>query len=409
MKNVCKLLLLFVFVLMLVGCENASDDSKTTPTPEGAISPELSPSPEATTPTATPTPTGPDIDSMTLRERYDGIFRIGVALPNYVIKIPMFMEVVKREFNSFTFENEMKPDHLLNANACQSGYPGTNTEPVLNFSGTTTGMQWAVENDFGVRGHTLVWHSQTPKWFFTTDYKPNSPLASREVMLKRMESYIRQVLTYYQETYPGVIYAWDVVNEAIEPAHGHEGGMRTDDSLWYQTIGEDFVYWAFYYASKYADEGVDLYYNDYNCAQKRTAIIKLLAPILEEGLIDGIGMQCHLSTSNKIANDVYYTAHAFADAGFQVQITELDMQQASESANSDDAQAMKYKVLFERMEGAKKNGKIQIDSVTVWGLYDQISWIEGSPLLFRLGNNGVEKKPAWYGAMQDPRILAIEW
>ena len=63
-------------------------------------------------------------------------------------------------------------------------------------------------------------------------------------MLKRLENYIRGVLTFVQENYPGVIYAWDVVNEVID-----EGDFRK--SLWTETVGTDFVIKAFEFAKKY--------------------------------------------------------------------------------------------------------------------------------------------------------------
>ncbi len=402
MKKLCIAVALLMLCMAFVGCERAVDPPVATPTPSEV---------PTETPSITPTPTEEvnELDNMTLRERYADNFKVGVALSNYLINNPGALEFTASQFNSLTFENEMKPDHLLDAAGCRSGYPGTNTKPAVKFSSTTRGMEWAQKNGIGVRGHTLVWYSQTPSWFFTTDYKDGSPLASREVMLKRMESYIDQVMTYYQTTYPGVIYAWDVVNEALEPADGRPDGLRTGNNLWFETVGEDYVYWAFYYANKYNRNTTELYYNDYNCSSKRTAILKLVEPMLEKGLIDGIGMQCHLSTTNNIANDVYYTARTFAEAGLKVQITELDMKQASEGENADMAQAMKYKLIFEKMEKAQEEGVIDFSSLTVWGLYDQVSWIQGNPLLFTVKGNGIEKKLAWYGAMQDPDIMAIEW
>ncbi len=404
MKKHVWAMVLVCAIAVFCGCEKVEEPATPSSTPTVTETATATPSPS-------PTEVPIDWDSMTLKDRYADNFKIGVALPSNIINHPLIMEnVVKKEFNSFTFENEMKPSALLNMQACQSGYPATNTEPTLQFKSIDKGMKWAQDNDFGVRGHTLVWHSQTPDWFFTTDYKYGSPLASREVMLARMESYIRQVMTYCQENYPGVIYVWDVVNEALEPAHGEENGMRVDDSLWYQTIGPDFVYWAFYYANQYVEDGVDLFYNDYNCSQKRAIILKLLKPLVEQGLCDGIGMQCHLNTGNNIANDVYYTARTFAEIGLEVQITELDIQQLSEGENGDSAQAIKYKLIFEKLEKAQEEGLITIDSITVWGLYDEISWVSDRPLLFRMGEaGGLERKPAWYGAMQDPSILAIEW
>ena len=108
----------------------------------------------------------------------------------------------------------------------------------------------------------LVWHSQTPEAFFHEGYDTTKPLVSREVMLGRLENYIRAVLTETEEKYPGVIVSWDVVNEAIDDG---TNWLRAG-SNWVKVIGEDFVSKAFEFARKYAAEGVLLYYNDYNTA-----------------------------------------------------------------------------------------------------------------------------------------------
>ena len=110
-----------------------------------------------------------------------------------------------------------------------------------------------------VRGHVLIWYSQTPDWIFYNDFDKNAGLASREVMLARMESYIKQVFEKLEESgYLDLFYAYDIVNEAWM----EDGTMR--DSLWLNTIGDDFMWYAFQYANKYAPDYIDLYYNDYN-------------------------------------------------------------------------------------------------------------------------------------------------
>jgi GH35 family endo-1,4-beta-xylanase len=45
----------------------------------------------------------------------------------------------------------------------------------------------------------------------------DEPLVSKDIMLKRLESYKKQVLSFTNENYPGIIYAWDVVNEKNLP------------------------------------------------------------------------------------------------------------------------------------------------------------------------------------------------
>lgn len=399
------LLLVSLLVFSLAGCGEKKPSEAPTATPSEEATPELTATP---TPTPTEAPVVNPLDSMTLKDRYKDVFKVGVALPNSVISNASQMEVVKEQFNSMTFENEMKPEALLDREATQKGYPDTKTEPILKFGGIERGLRFAEENGLGVRGHTLCWYSQTPAWFFTVDYQPNSALCSKEVMIARLESYIKQVMTYCQTNHPGLIYAWDVVNEAVDPGTGDANGIRKGKNLWYETIGPEFIQYAFRFARKYSDGTADLYYNDYGCANKRTIIVKVLAPILAEGNIDGIGMQSHLSTGDNIQNTIYKTAKYFASEGYKVQITELDIGVKTLNEDTELIQAMKYKLLFQFMEQAKLNGEIDIDSVTVWGLYDTISWrSKEHPLMYQTFK--LNRKMAWYGAMQDPEIKAFEW
>jgi len=269
-------------------------------------------------------------------------------------------------------------------------------------------MQFAKDNNIAVRFHTLIWHSQTPLGFFTEDYRADSPRVSRDVMLKRMESYIRQVMTYMEENYPGMVYCYDVVNEAVDPGQGDPDGLRAN-SFWYEVVGFDFMKYAFEYARKYAPKDVALYYNDYNCYSKRAQILNVLKPILEAGNIDGIGMQCHLSTTSSIAREVRDTAKQFTAAGFKVQITELDIG-TKNTESGLEIQAMKYKVLFKEIQKCRREGSIDIDCITVWGIHDSVSWKSDEyPLLYKWNGYKMSKKKAWYGAMQDPSIRAMEF
>ncbi|MBO7631265.1 MAG: endo-1,4-beta-xylanase [Lachnospiraceae bacterium] len=401
MKRACVVLTASLLLMIVaVSCGKQKKEAEPTPSVTEQVTPEVTP---------TPTPVPDPWADQHLKDRYDGVFMIGVALSNSVMRNPDHMAVVKQEFNSFTFGNEMKPDALLDKDATQQGYPDTNTEPVLTFRSVESGMRFAQENGFVLRGHTLCWYSQTPSWFFTEDYKTGSPLCSREVMIARLDSYIKQVMEYFQTNYPGMIYAWDVVNEAVDKGNGDENAIRKTKNLWYETIGPDFIQYAFRFARKYSDGTAKLYYNDYNCYEKTDEILKALAPIKEEGNIDGIGMQCHLGSGENIQNHVYKVAKKFSDAGYKVQITELDIEQ-SKTGYAETMQGIKYKLVFQYMEEAKKNGDVDIDSITIWGLSDADSWKSSDkPVLFKLAVGGLDRKPAWYGAMQDPSIEAFEW
>ena len=247
------------------------------------------------------------------------------------------------------------------------------------------------ENGIPMRGHTLIWYSQTPSWLFYENYDVNGELASRELMLTRMENYIAAVMTWCEENYPGVIYAWDVVNEAI----ADDGGMR--DCYWLETIGEDYVEKAFEFARKHAPEGVQLFYNDYNEYQdsKQADIIEMLKPVAEAGNIDGMGMQSHISSG--LDPDYYLGAmQEYVDElGVIIHITELDVT-APNSQNPMYDQGVYMKKLFTAIIEAKDAG-MPIECVTVWGLTDDMSWKSAnSPLLF-YGN--LDPKPAYEGVM----------
>lgn len=341
-----------------------------------------------------------------LAELYQENFPVGIALPNYVFEnIDTYEEVITDNFNSITCENEMKPDYLLDKAACQADLEHTYLNPAVKFDTCQPAIEFALAHDMKIRLHTLVWHSQTPKWFFTEDYTENGKLVSREVMLARMEHYIAAVLGYFQENYPGLIYAVDVVNEAFDIANGDENGVRRKDNLWYETVGDDYYYQAFVFARKYASEDMKLFYNDYGCMDKVELILEHLKQAKEEGLIDGIGMQSHLSISDRIQYKFMLAVKEFCKAGYEVQATELDIG-VEEAAESDFLiQGRKYRSFFKNMKLLQEDG-YAVTGVTVWGLNDKLSWRKGEyGLLF---DEDMKPKKAYLGAMLDSSVPDVE-
>ena len=245
---------------------------------------------------------------------------MGIALnPSDFNNWEEIKDTITANFNSFTCENEMKPDAVLRQKESQDGLADGSTykDPVIDLSRSNAAILRALENDIKIRFHTLVWHAQTPRWFFTEDYTNEGEYVSREVMLARMESYIRQVLTYLDTEYPGLIYAVDVVNEAFngpitdENPDGVVEKIDGTPNYWYDVLGADYVYYAFYYARQYAPDYMKLFYNDYNTFNKTERIIDGLKKIKEEGLIDGIGMQSHVSINDVMDMTLLPTVRAF--------------------------------------------------------------------------------------------------
>ena len=374
-----------------------------------------------------------------LKELYSNYFTIGVAcesihdnFTNNEIGNPEKEKLILQEFNSMTIGNELKPAYNMGWNSAEA------TEDYLPFvinDNAKRMLDFARDNGMKVRGHVLVWHSQCANEAFCKGYKPvtvpTDPeilkvrpfmkrfekldpvcFVDRDTMLKRLKSYIGSCMEYmYKNGYASTIYAWDVVNEAIELMDKTPTGLR--NSYWYQIIGEDFIYWAFKfakeaideYALKYApDYGITtdshselkkikplLFYNDYNefHPDKKEAIIAALerrtdehGSILGENLIDGIGMQGHLSDNNNIEEYVK-ALKDYSKLVDVVHITELDVKCTCLNINKYYYQAMFYKNLFEALVKANSEGA-RLKCVTFWGLTDDNSWIRGGadPLLF---------------------------
>lgn len=348
-----------------------------------------------------------DISSYpSLKELYKDQFLFGVAVSDEVIRTSVYRNLIDQQFNSITMENEMKPAYILDEAASKADLAAHQERAALNFRSYESGMEYARWHKIAMRGHTLIWHSQTPDWFFYENYDTSGKLAGRELMLRRMEHYIRDVIAWTETNYPGVIYAWDVVNEAAADPWGENAGnlLRQEGSLWYQTIGDDFVQKAFAYARKYANEyapdhKIKLFYNDYNeyFSVKRDRIVELLKPVKDAGNIDGVGMQSHFDTNLPLEGpDGYMTAvRTFRDQlGLELHVTELDIGIAK--GHTEEGQGVYYQEFMEALLKEKKDGA-NITSVTLWGLSDELSWRpDGKCLLFQ-GN--LSRKPAFMGVV----------
>ncbi len=336
---------------------------------------------------------------MNLKTAYEPYFKIGAAISGYNLHVPAHMKLLTSQFNSFTCENDMKPMFYLDKDTNKNDPEKYNLAPALKFDAAIPYLEFAKANGISMRGHTLVWHNQTPKWFFHERYNENFPLADRETLLARLESYIHGVLDFVQTNYPGVIYAWDVVNEAVD-----DGAFRK--SVWTKTVGEDFFIKAFEYARKYAAPGVALFYNDYETSQewKRDFIIaNVLKPLMEKGLVDGMGLQSHLLMNHPDIDNYRTALEMYGALGLQIHVTELDMHNADPSDESMKALADRYAEFFRIYLDAKKSGKANITSVTFWNLLDENSWLSGFrretsyPLLFW---KNCEAKQAYYSVLE---------
>lgn len=344
----------------------------------------------------------------TLLNTYGNVMgRSGNCVTLNQLRDPATLSHIKSHYNSITLENEMKPDamlgwqpSLISQNAARDlGYyiPSSMQEtyvPKINFDTIDQVLKICYENGIGVRAHTLIWHSQTPDWFFRVGYSTNYGYVSESQMNNRMEYYIKTIMNHvYTSKYGSVVYTWDVVNEYL---HATPSGW----SKIYGNCGNKpaFVKRAFQYAYDCINyfkltDSVSLMYNDFNTYMEVDNIITMIRYInAEKKICNGVGMQSHLGTTFPSVS--YYTAalQAFVNAGFEVQITELDVTNKSAA----DQAGYLYDLMKNVLRIKKAGGKIT--GLTWWGISDHVTWIKGEkPLLFSYLN---VPKSSYYNVLQ---------
>lgn len=340
--------------------------------------------------------TGYESNGESLWETYEDYFKIGTCMSGTQIRNSEFRKMTVDNFNSVTAENEGKPEQILDQAECQELCKSNPAAVAITMKPFEKIYDWAEANHIGVRHHTFVWYSQTPSWFFTKDYTQNGERADKELMLMRMENFISTTLEQINDRWPELVYAVDVANEAIE-----NGGIRNNNNNWYTTVGNDFVYYAFKYASKYKAEWQELYYNDfsfdYQTSNCEFALNTLLKKAIEENLIDGVGIQGHIDSGANLEN-IITDAKLIKEKGLKCQLTELDITINGNSEESQAAQKTAYKNLTKKMLENNAQGLTEFNAFIVWGLTDNTSWKSNQyPLLF---NNDYSKKPCYYGILE---------
>ncbi len=374
-------------------------------------------------------------------------FTIGTSIVNSDLKDGDTMALVTRHFNAITLGNELKPDAMFGYS--NQKCPGTETVtlngeslevPRMDYSRAERTLDaiydWNQNHPddlIKVRGHVLVWHSQTPEWWFHEDYDPDKPYADTETMNRRLEWYIKTMAEHFtgqDSKYHGMFYGWDVVNEAVSDGVSRYRNAAENSSWWAVYQSNEFIINAFRYANQYMDPAVELYYNDYNewFTAKRAGIVQLLKDVQEaEGTrIDGMGMQGHYQTvGSPTMEEFAKAARAYAAVVGQVQITELDMKASSNYDGTEatrDAefatQGLRYRELYETVKSLREEG-VNISNITLWGVVDKNSWLQTfnavggaadgknkqCPLLF---DDDYQVKPAYWAFVDGSRLEAAE-
>ncbi len=319
-----------------------------------------------------------------LKDAFADKFYLGTALNENQItgKDSSALEIVTREFNSIVAENCMKSEELQPE------------EGVFDFSLADQFVEFGEKHNMHTIGHTLIWHSQAPPWFFSDSEGKD---VSREVLIDRMKNHISTVVGRYK----GRVKGWDVVNETILD----DGSWRK--SKFYEIIGEDFVKIAFELTHE-ADPEAELYYNDYSMAEpgKREGVIRMVKSLQEKGVrIDGIGMQGHVGLDYPELDEFEKSIVEFATLGVKVMITELDitvLPSPWDNAGAEISTGFEYEERLDPYPNGLPDSiytefhnrcldffnlflkhQEKISRVTLWGVNDRQSWKNDWPIMGR--------------------------
>lgn len=322
-----------------------------------------------------------DTNKLSLKGAFKDKFYVGTALNTQQImeQDTVAVRVIKKHFNSIVAENIMK-SALLQPQEGQ-----------FRFDLADRLIAFGEQNKMHIHGHTLIWHSQAPRWFFTDNQGKN---VSPEVLTQRMKNHIYTVVGRYK----GRVHSWDVVNEAI-----------MDDGTWrktkfYEILGEDFMKLAFQFAHE-ANPKAKLYYNDYSMEnpKRRDGIVAMVKKLQQQGVpIHGIGMQTHIGLTDPKIEETEKSLLAFSALGVAISITEMDVNvlpSAWRNVGAEVSASFEYQqklnpytnglpdsvstAFNERYVNYFKlfmKHQDKIERVTLWGVNDGQSWLNGWPV-----------------------------
>jgi endo-1,4-beta-xylanase len=322
---------------------------------------------------------------------------IGAAvIPADIQGEPAFL--LSKHFNSMTSGNDMKWDAT------------EPTEGTFTFTQADAEVSFAQTNNMHVRGHTLVWHNQTPAWVFNDAAgNPMTPTPENQALLTtRMQNHIQAVMTHFGNKVP----IWDVVNEPIDPSQ--PDGYRR--SPWFNILGPQYIPIALQ-AARAANPTAKLYINDFDTTNpvKRDFLVALARNLKSAGVpLDGIGHQMHNNIEYPSPQSVIDAVNLFDTTGVEQAVTEMDVSIYSGSFPTPFSSYTDIPQSRHNMVGYSYLGFVQaleqvrskIVSITIWGTSDDKSWLTSStkvdaPLLF---DPSLKKKPA-YWAFVDPLQL----
>lgn len=360
-----------------------------------------------------------NVETQPLKDAYANAFLMGCAINRSMAyeEDTAAVALLTSQFNVISPESDLKPERL---------HP---TPTSWTFEHADRYIRFAEEHHLAALGHTLIWHNQTPGWFWVRDNGTPKP---RTWILDNMEEYVETVTAHFA----GKVYAWDVINELLD----EDGSYRTNKG-WGMALGGDcdeLVRRAFASAHRGAPDA-ELYYNDYNLwrPSKLAGVVRMVRMLQSEGIrIDGVGIQAHWGLNYPNTALIAQAIDTLYALGVKVMFSELDVDVLPVSKEGQMSPSVMSDPVFQREEFfnwlnpypnglpadvdcqlANRYGELfsvlyshrnKIDRVTFWGLHDGVSWKNGYPVHNRtnyplLFDRRLKPKAAYSTVIQIPQ------
>jgi endo-1,4-beta-xylanase len=331
---------------------------------------------------------------------------IGAAVRPAQLSEAAYASTLAREFNMLEPEDALKWEVV---------HPERQS---FDFSQADQIVDFAIRHGMQVRGHTLAWHRQNPKWLTEGKYTSGE-------LAEILEKHIKTVVGHYR----GKIFAWDVVNEAFDelqrgelrstiwrnqPGIGAAGsGIAASNPVRSQLAARSpkpaysYIEQCFRWAHE-ADPQALLFYNEAEAEvvnPKSDAIYAMVRDFRQRGVpIDGVGLQMHIANLHADVASISANIKRFTALGVQVHITEMDVALPVDAGGSARAEDLERQAdIYRQIAGACLSHP-GCTAIQTWGFTDKYSWIgshskhtQGAALLF---DRDYRAKPA-YAALRN--------
>lgn len=303
-----------------------------------------------------------------LKDAWQNMFRVGAAVSGRILGEQVADEIIQSHFSSLTPENALKFGEI---------HP---EKDQWNWDEMDRIANYARQKYIALRGHTVVWHNQTPAWLFLSG-NGDEPVSKTE-LFKRLESHIAALAQRYNDA----IYVWDVLNEAIDTDNEHHFRL----SPWY-TIGGREIYEFAFRCMREASPHAKLFYNDYNIesGEKMEAALHFLTELLDSGIpVHGVGIQGHWYYNYPDEQTLTTALERFTALGLEVEFTEVDIsayEYGDKREKPDYFPAMPPDRFRQQAERYKEIFRIAanypaVKNITTWGIADNHTWLDNFPV-----------------------------